>query len=158
MNRQTPRLQIILLALPLCLIGGCPGLNIELPDGMSIQLPGTRLITLELINDTNYYVNPRILFDDDSNFLAAWFPSEELATGDLAPGEVLIYDFDCDELGLVLSDEAVQFVGSFDYVAYASRTFHRGEDYDCGDLIQFQFIGDAEAFGVVVAINGFVVD
>jgi hypothetical protein len=33
----------------------------------------------------------------------------------------------------------------------------RGEEYDCGDRIEFQFIGTADTFGVVVAVNGLVV-
>lgn len=145
------------LALPLCL-AGCPGFTIELPDG-SIFIPGFGTVVVEVFNDTDFDVDPRIRFDDDTNFLAGWFPSEELATGRLQPGEVLRYTIDCDELGLILSDEARQyFLGLELAEAESSRTLTRDDDFDCGDTIRFHFIGRDESFGVIVSVNGVVVD
>lgn len=148
------RSKLLLLSLPLCLsvllLGGCLS---RWGDFL-----GLNVVTLEIINDTNYAVDPHIVFDDDSGWLAGWFPSEELSTGLLAPGEVLTYTFDCDELGLVLADEPEQIVGLFIYTADASDAVERDDEFECGDLIQFQFLGDADSFGVVVAVNGVIAD
>ena len=42
--------------------------------------------------------------------------------------------------------------------ADTTRVLKRDEDYDCGDTIQFHFIKNGDAFGVIVSINGRVVD
>ena len=152
----TPGLAFLFL-LPMVLFGGCDGLTIDIPGGW-LSLGGLNTVTLELYNDTDFDVDPMIVFDDDSGFWAGLVPSEELATGWLAPGEVLTYNFDCDELGLILSDEAEQVVGPFVYSAYPTRTLERDDEYDCGDRIEFQFIGTADTFGVIVAVNGRVID
>ncbi|MFH1749020.1 MAG: hypothetical protein ABIG44_18465 [Planctomycetota bacterium] len=140
----------MLLGFSVLLSGGCP-VNLG-------ELLGLNVITLEIINDTDYDIDPYIVFDDDSDFLAGWFPSEELSTGVLAPGEVLTYTFDCDQLGLVQADEPEQYVGFFVYTADSTSTIAQGDEYECGDLVQFQFLGNADSFGVLVAVNGVVVD
>ena len=157
MNRLSPRPLALLLGLPILLIGGCPGVTIDVPGLGSVALPGLGVITLELYNDTDYYVDPRIRFDDDSGFWAGLWPAEELATGTLAPGEVLTFSFDCDDLGLVLSDEPELLAGPWVYTGDSSAVVERDEDYDCGDRIELQFIGNPDSFGVVVAVNGVVV-
>lgn len=157
MTRLTRMALVALLASPALLMGGCGGLTIDFPGGQ-IVVPGLGVVTIELINDTDYYVDPHIVFDDDENFLAGLFPSEELGVHDLAPGEVYSLDIDCDELGLVFSDEPEQFVGPFVYTAGETRMLVRDDEYECGDLIQFQFLGNADGFDVVVAVNGRVVD
>ena len=147
----------VVFLFPLLLLGGCPPLTFDLADG-SLTISGSGVITVELINDTDFDVDPRIVFDDDSGFLARMFPSDLLDTGLLAPGEVLAFDFECDELGLILSDEPDQFVGGVIYRDFPSAILERGDEFDCGDLIQFQFLGNADSFGVILAVNGFVVD
>ena len=104
-------------------------------------------------------VTPNIRYDDDAGFLASLLPADTLHTGLIESGETAVYTFDCDELGLVLSDEAEQVVLLFsDYVADASDILERGDDYDCGDNIRFRFVGNAVDFGVIVSVNGRIVD
>jgi len=136
--------------LPLLLLAGCPD--------VSELLPGFNTVEVELVNDTLFPVAPNIRFDDDSDFFAQLAPAEDLSTGLLAPGEALTYRFDCDELGLIVSDEAEQLLPLELFVAQRSRMLLRGEDYDCGDFLRFRFVGAAEDFGVVVSVNGRVVD
>ncbi len=145
------------------LLGACPGnVTIELPDNtdVTIPLPGlSNTVTVEIFNDTDYEVDPRIRFDNDTSWLAGLFPSEDLATGILDPGDLSSYNMDCDEVGLIFSDTAGQFLHE-DTIGQAdtTRTLKREEDFECGDIIQFHFIGDGDGFGVVVSVNDIVVD
>lgn len=120
-------------------------------------------ITVELRNETTLPVDPGIRYtdqdDDFDAFIANLFDTgDRLPTGNLAPGAVQYYDFDCDQLGLIYSDDAeqIRFIGE-DYEADDSGLLQRGEDYDCGDLISFVFIGLGEDFEVRVSVNDRVV-
>lgn len=139
--------------------GGCPGVSIELPGGGNVFVPGIGTVVVRLFNDTDFDVYPDIRFDDDSGFFAGLLPSETLATGTLAPGEILSFTIDCDKLGLIRADSPVQYL-DFGFVAESdgSRTLERGDDYNCGAIIEFRFIGTGSSFGVVVSINNVVVD
>ncbi|MCK4340547.1 MAG: hypothetical protein KAY37_02340 [Phycisphaerae bacterium] len=143
-------------------IGGCPGdITIDLPGGtgITIPLPGSRTVRVEVFNDTDFEIDPRIRFDDDNNWFASLAPSEELATGFLEPGELFTVNMDCDEVGVIFSDTAGQFswndtIGQAD----STRKLERDDDFDCGDIIQFHFIGEGDGFGVNVSINSVVVN
>ncbi len=151
MRRRNPLTMITLLALTLTLPAGCPDAARFLPAFNTIQV--------ELYNDSDYPIEPNIRFDDDTNWLAGLFPAETLSTGELDPGDIITYNFDCDELGLILSHEAAQYGPYFiTYVADDTRTLEREDDYDCGDLIRFRFVGNGDSFGVIVSVNGLVVD
>lgn len=139
-------------------VGGCDGLNLDLGE-LGLEIRGLTTVTVELVNDTGFDVDPYIRFDDDEGFLAQLFPADDLATGLLEPGDLLAFEFDCDELGLIFSDGAEQ-LGLFGVIAQAdeSAILQRDDDFDCGDLIRFRFIGDFEQFGVLVSVNNVVVD
>jgi len=150
-------------ALSILLAGGCPAdFTITLPTGDgTIDFVRSDIVRVEVFNDTDWEVDPRIRFDDDSNWFAQLIPAEELATGILAPGESLSFDIDCDELGLVYSDEAGQFLFGDDVPigqADSTRVLTRDDDYDCGDTVLFHFLGSDDGFGVVVSVNDVVVD
>jgi len=150
MLRETGSALILLGAAVSMLVGGCPNAG--------RLIPGFNTVEVELVNDTWFPVAPNISFDDDSGFLASLAPSETLSTGLIGPGEFVSYRFDCDELGLILSDEAEQLLPFEIYIAERSRILEREEEYDCGDRIRFRFVGEAENFGVVSSVNGRVVD
>jgi len=122
-----------------------------------ITIPGYNLVTVELVNDTDFEVDPHIVYDDDTNFWAQLAPSEELDLHDLQPGELVQADFDCDELGLLFSDRPEQFTSLYIYTGVSSFMLLRGDDFECGDVIQFQYVGNREDFDVVVSVNGRVV-
>jgi hypothetical protein len=139
------KLYNVALILPLALVAllgaGCSGVTLNLPNGSSVVLPGVDTVTVELFNDTDFEVEPRIRFDSSSNWLASLFPSEELAT--------------------VFSDAAGQFASGEDVPigqADSTRVLQRESDYDCGDTVQFHFIGAESSFGVIVSVNDVVVD
>lgn len=155
MRSRAARVVLPILTAALALMSsGCPGSF----SGPGFLPPAFDFITVELINDTPFEVDPFIVFDQDDGFLGSLFPGEVLATGLLLPGEIIAFDFDCDELGVIRSEEPEQYVGEFIYTAFSTRTLVQGEDFFCGDLLQFQYVGEADTFGVIVAVNGVVVD
>ncbi len=145
-------LSVVLVGLSLAVAGGCPAAG--------ILLSGLDIVQVELINDTGFPVDPNIRFDDDPGFWASLAPAEHLSTGLIQPDDpVIVYDFDCDELGLIFSEGAEQVLPLLeDYVADDTRILERGDEFDCGDVIRFRFVGDGVDFGVVVSVNGRVVD
>lgn len=147
----------VLLFATLALLG-CNGISVDLPGG-GLVIPGPGNIVVEVFNDTDFEVDPRIHFTTGSNWFTGIFTGEDLATGVLAPGDLSRYTMDCDKVGQIQSQDAGQFLGP-DTVGQAesSRTLQRGEDYECGDVIRFHFIGSHESFGVVTSVNGVVVD
>jgi hypothetical protein len=151
MLRRSKLLPVALIALAGVLLSGCPE--------VAQLIPSLNIVQVELINDTNYVVDANIRFDDDAGWLAGWFPAEDLNAGLLDAGESAQFNFDCDELGLILSDEAEQ-LGPFliTYVADATRILERDDEYECGDVIRFRFVGDGDDFGVIVSVNGRIVD
>ena len=152
MSRRPSLLLMLLATLPGLLLAGCPE--------AARLIPALNTVWVELVNDTSFSVDPNIRFDDDEDWLASLFPSESLDTGVLESGQSVRFDFDCDELGLIFSDGAEQ-TGPFFFLSYfadETRILSRGDEYDCGDLIEFRFVGDAEDFGVIVSVNGRVVD
>jgi hypothetical protein len=144
-------LLLALLVVGSLLLTGCPE--------AARLIPGLNTVELVLINDSDFPVDPNIRFDDDAGWLAGLFPAEELGSGLIEPGETVVLRFDCDELGLIFSDEAEQLVPIFGvYIAGANDILEREEEYDCGDVIGFRFVGNAEDFGVIVSVNGRIVD
>lgn len=139
-------------------VGGCDGINLDLGE-LGLEIRGLTTVTVELVNDTGFDVDPYIRFDDDEGILAQIWPADDLATGLLEPGDVLVFEFACDELGLIFSDGAEQ-LGLFGVIAQAdeSTILQRDDDFDCGDLVRFRFIGEFEQFGVLVSVNNVVVD
>ena len=150
------RSQLVLLATLAAVpgLGGCSDLLDLLPG-----IPGLNTIVVRVVNDTAFEVDPRIRFSEDTGFFAGLFGGQDLATGTLLPGDVLTYDFDCDALGLIRSESAGQFLGDETIgQADVSRTLEFDENFDCGDILTFTFLGEGPTFGVVVSVNGRVVD
>lgn len=109
-------------------------------------------------NLTSFDVQPNIRFDNDSDALAALFPADSLDTGLVAPGEVLEVRFDCDDLGLIFADEPEQVALFADVFGASSSVIRRDDEFDCGDQVVFTFVGNGSDFGVIVSVNGRVVD
>lgn len=151
MLASSKSIALLLVALSTLTLAACPEATDLLGDLTAVEV--------ELVNDTGYTVYANICFDDDDDLLAEWFPSETLNSGALESGDLEAFTFDCDELGLILSDEAEQ-LGPFwiTYVADATQTLVRDDEYECGDVIRFRFVGDGDDFGVIVSVNGRIVD
>lgn len=129
---------------------GCPGFSLDFP------LLGD--VRVELVNDTSFDVAPHIVFSEDDG-LSGLLGARELSTGLIPPGEVIAFTFDCDRLGLILSENPEQILpGDLVAIADSSSRFERDEEFGCGDTLTFTFLGDGEDFGVTVARNGRVID
>jgi hypothetical protein len=119
-------------------------------------------ILVLIINDASDPVRPDIQFDESDNGLQALIDGlvggNALNTPDLAAGDFVQYQFSCDELGLIYSDQSElrTLFGGVD--APASTILTRGDDFDCGDEIRFEFFGDRNSFNLLVTVNGRVVD
>lgn len=148
MNQRS--LAIALLGASSILLGGCPEIG--------ALIPGFNTITVEIVNDTLFSVDPNIRYDNDPGLLAGLFPADTLDTGLIAAGDAFSYTFDCDELGTIFSDEPEQITLLTDYVADATDRLEREEEFDCGDVIRYRFVGNALDFGVIVSVNGRIVD
>lgn len=152
MRIRTPhRAAVVLSLLALTVLpAGCPNGGILLPIG--------NVVRVIVVNRSALNVLPDIRFDDDTSFLAGLFPSERLTTGTLLPGERFNRLIDCDQLGSIFSNDSEQDVGGVLVTADESRVLTREDDFSCGDTIEFDFVGEGDTFGVVVSINGIVVD
>lgn len=155
--------QILVVSLPIALLGGCPGVSIDLPGGGQISLPGisSNVVYVEVWNDTDFEVAPRVYFDDADGFWEQLISSsEELATGTLRSGELpSAFPIDCDRVNIIYSDSAGQFFLT-ETIGQAGRTrvLEKDDDFDCGDTIRFRYVGEGDGFGVIVSVNGSVVD
>ncbi len=150
------RLQLAVMAVLATypLIGGCSGILDLLPG-----IPGLNTIVVEVVNESGFEVDPRIRFSEDTGFFAGLFGGQSLAAGTLAPGDALSFDFDCDALGMIRSESAGQFFGAETIgQAETSRTLEFDQDFGCGDVITFTFLGQGANFGVVLSVNDRVVD
>lgn len=137
------------------LASGCIDLN--------AFIPGSTWVTIEVVNDTDFEVDANIRLVDSTDSLTG------LGTGVLTPSTTLGFQLACDEISQILSDNATQIVLRFDDTTDAaalfqlaeatdSKVLRRGEHFDCGDVIRLVFTGNGEDFGVVVSVNGSVVN
>lgn len=105
-------------------------------------------IGVEIFNNSDFEVLPDIRFDADER-IAASAAAESLSIGTLLPGEFVQFDFDCERLGLIFSDETeLRFGGSFIGVADASSAARFGTEFQCGDDLVIEFRGSPAA-GVI---------
>ncbi len=128
--------------------------------GLSIDIPGFTTVTLEIVNDSPFDVDPRMVTSDSQGGFSDIFTGggDDLATGILAPGDKLVYNFDCDSLQRVFSDAPEQLDdGELAGAAQPSRVLKQDRDFECGDTVRFRFIGTGQNFGVIVSRNGAVI-
>lgn len=121
--------------------------------------PFQKQITIHIINDTEFDVDPNIVFDDDTSLLAGWFPSETLETGLIEPGGLATFYLPCSDVGVLLSDNAKLIDGGL-VIATAgdSVTLTDGDNFECQDVIELQFIGTPNNFAVVTYVNDVEID
>lgn len=129
---------------PLAAAGGCP----------LSSVPFFNVVEVQVTNESSFDVAPNIFYDDSASFFSADRP---LATGLVAPGETLVFTFDCDALEQIVSDGAEQIAPDADYIAFPSLFLEQGSEFECGDVIEFIFLGDGIDFGVLVAVNGRII-
>jgi len=120
------------------LLGGCP----------DPVFPDDDLITVRVLNNTSYDIDPAIEYGDSPSLLVP------LDLGLIEPGEYVEADFYCDELWVLTSTGATQFGPQADYLLDPLPVFQLDWDYFCGELVLFEFVGDQLAFDVFVDAGG----
>lgn len=115
-----------------------------------------RAIRVEVLNDTGFTVDTDLRYSEDDTLFDALL-ADRLDVGRLLPGEAFQIDFDCDALGLIRLAEGSQEIPLLSDPDVDTPIFQRGDDYDCGDTIEFRFVGDGDDFDVIVTVNGLVV-
>lgn len=97
--------------------------------------------TVRLVNDGDFDVEVALYYDDDQNVLEAALT--EFGTRleyTLAPGEARTFSRDCDELQAIIVDDAdLLLIGEAGPEA-RSNVLRDGDDFGCGDTIEFRFV------------------
>lgn len=124
-----------------------------------LNVLGGGVVTVQVVNDTEFEVDPAIVTTDDPDGFGLFNPGDGLATGLLAPGDVLEFTFDCDRLAAIRSDAAELLDDNGDPLigAQPTRAVERGAEFECGDVVRFRFVGDARSFGILVSVNDAIV-
>lgn len=109
------------------------------PDGPSI-------VTLELVNDTDFFVDPFIYVHPDENVPVSVLISDEnlvlLDPPELEPGEIVELDFFCEDIGAVITDRPLLLDGDLAFESSNSPLLRWGDDFLCGDLVTFFYLED----------------
>lgn len=135
-----------------CSITGIPGLPVV-----------DEIVTIELVNTTNFEVDPLLFVHPDETApvnVAAQPEWEFVLDPPLAPGEIAEIDFECFDIGTVVSDRALLLTPGTPVASDNAPVVRWGLDYDCGDFVSFIFVDDpASVFFTRVEVNGvFVTD
>ncbi len=164
MSKRTTRVWIIpLLFLTLFgVMGGDCDINIP-----SIPLPDPNpvdpLVTVELVNTTDFFVDPFIYVHPDEAVPFSVLTRDEnlivLDPPELEPGEIVELDFECVDIGAVITDRPLLLDGDVAFESTNSPLLRWATDYECGDLVSFVYVDDLDTgeFFVQAEVNGFIV-
>ena len=116
------------------------GQQCNLPSGLPIPV-GDPMVTVEVINRTDWPVDPFLYVDPDENVsFGALISADNLVLIDplLQPGEVVTLGWECVDIGTVISDQALLILSETEGVESTTSPLLRwGEDFLCGDVISF---------------------
>lgn len=111
-------------------------------------LPGSDTVAVRVFNNTDFDVDPGIEFGVSENALFLF------DTGIVASGEIVEADFFCDEIIVLTATEPAQLGFSSDFVLDSLPFFEIDFDYFCGELVEFEFVGNGQQFNVFVDAGG----
>jgi len=135
---------------------------VVLPGTLGLQCAGLpfvqETVDIELINLTDYEVDPFIYIDPDNDVSIDdlfvednFFPVEP----PLAVDELATFTFDCADVGTVASDFAWMLISDEEAIESDNGPIvTEGLDFTCGDVVSFIFIDDGVDFYTRVEING----
>jgi len=116
-------------------------------------------VTVELVNNTDYPIEPYLFVDEDENVsVDGLVVDENFVALDplLQPDEIIELAFDCDEIGSIISDRAWLVVSDTEiYESDNGPLLREEDDFECGDVISFIFIdeGPEGSFFTRVEVN-----
>ena len=142
-GKRTVRLMSYLLG-GLVMVGGMGGAcDLTILPGGVIAFDS---VTVELINTTDYQVEPNLYVDADDDASASDIVTDENFVDigvPLEPGETAQLAFDCDAIGSIMSDHAFLYISDLEQVESDNGPLlTREDDFDCGDIISFIFIDE----------------
>lgn len=105
-------------------------------------------VTVRVTNNTDLDVDPKVQFGGSASSL------ETLDTGILSPGDVVEFSIRCDDALVLTATDSTQFTLLDDFVLDPLPIFEIDTDYFCGELIEFEFVGNELDFDVVVDAGG----
>ena len=125
----------------MALIAGCGGV-------VAGPLTGPGTVTVRVFNNTDFDVDPGIEFGFSANSLRL------LDTGIVASDEIVEVDFFCNEIIVLTATEPAQLGFSSDFVHDSLPIFEIDFDYFCGEVVEFEFVGNGQQFDVFVDAGG----
>jgi len=140
---------------------GAMGVTCDLAGFPSVGINNFDLVTVELVNTTVYEVEPNLFVDPQSNIISI----DDILIDDnyfdiglpVQPDEIVQIDFDCAEIGSVVSDFAFLYISDTEQVESDNGPYLiQGEDFLCGDVISFIYIDEWPdgVFFTRVEVNG----
>lgn len=72
----------------------------------------------------------------------------------LAPDELAVIVYNCDELGVITTTDSEQLGGSVAYLLDLLPILRFDEQYLCGGTVEFVFFGSGRQFDVTVEAKG----
>lgn len=112
-------------------MGGCGLLGTLIPQPLT---------TVRLVNNSDFDVRVTVVYDDEQDTpRAALVEFGNALEFTLAPGESTSFSRDCDQIQAITLDNAeLRVVGGFG-PSFDSDVFRDGDDFGCGDVIEFTF-------------------
>ncbi|MFO0837508.1 MAG: hypothetical protein U1D55_03210 [Phycisphaerae bacterium] len=141
--------------------------HLPISGGIAFLLPlltgCPNTVTVEVVNETDLPVEPNIRYSAAANdlnaILTGLFGGTELSSGTVLAHTTRQFSFACDEIGVVFSNSARQtLIGVTVAEASDSGILQRGNEYDCGDTVEFHFLGAGSGFAVETRVNGSIVN
>jgi len=159
MSRQRRRARMLGVLMASTILVGVSGASCLDFIGFSGLDLGFSTVDIELVNMTDYPVDPGLYVDPDELFFATSVFTEENyvpVEPPLASGEIVTLTFDCDDIGTAGTDYAWLLVSSLESVESDNApTVREEDDFECGDVISFIFIDEVGGdFFTRVEVNG----
>lgn len=146
----------IFSAIALCvLIGGLGSC-----DSVTGIVEDLRPITVELVNTTDFPIEPFLYTDDDdSTFWTSNITKNEnrVATGEIPPHTTEVFTFSCERAGTMMTDHAEMYTGCCVVESDNAPIIREKDDFDCYDVISFVFVDTGAEFYTEVEVNGYLV-
>jgi hypothetical protein len=133
------RLSVALAAVAIMALGATSEITCNIPD-LVVVTPPLRVVTVHYINDADGDVAVSLLAHGDDDMDEDDLEEDGREYNTLVPlgGEETLV-FDCDRAGSIMIDRAKLFVVGDLGPSMGTDAFHIGEDYECGDTINFGF-------------------
>lgn len=106
------------------------------------------VVTVRVFNNTDFEVDPRVGVGVTRTVF------DELDTGILGSGDIVEFDLNCDDAIYLTATESAQLGTAEDFVLDPLPVFEIDQEYFCGELVEFEFVGNGRDFNVFVDAGG----